>query len=118
MATKKKNVKRKNPAGKKKPVARKKSKTVLVKSRKISINSRSKKAKTAKAKSPAKTSSPKVTATKRTTSVASGKKSKGESVRTFRSSLPTRGEAGGIETVDLETKGGADSGGQSGSLQG
>ena len=119
MATKKKNVKKKNSASKKKPVARKKSKTVLVKSRKISINSRSKKAKTAKAKSTAKTSSRKVTATKRTTSVASGKKPKGETVRTFRSSLPTRGEASGIETVDLEAKGrGADSGGQSGSLQG
>jgi hypothetical protein len=56
---------------------------------------------------------------KRTTPVVSGKKPKGETVRIFRSSIPTRGEVQGIETVDLEAKGrGADSGGQSGSLQG
>jgi hypothetical protein len=119
MATQKKNAKKKNSAGRKKPVGRKKLKTVSAKSRKVSINSRSKKAKTAKSKSPVKTNNRKGTAKKRTTSVAPGKEAKNETVRVFRSSLPTRGEVPGIETVDLEAKGrGADSAGQSGSLQG
>ena len=119
MPIQRKNAKKKNSAGRKKPVARKKLKTVAAKSRKVSVNSRSKKAKTAKSKSPVKTNNRKATAPKRTTSAALGKKAKSETVRVFRSSLPTRREVRDIETVDLETKGrGAESGGQSGSLQG
>jgi hypothetical protein len=119
MATKKKNVKKKASAGKKKTVASKKSKSVSTKSRKISLNLRSKNAKTAKSKLPVKTNRRKITAANRKPSATSDKKGKGETVRIFRSSLPTHGEVQGIETVDLEDRGrGADSAGQSGSLQG
>lgn len=119
MATKKKNAKKKNSASRKKPVARKKLKTVSAKSRKVSVSSRSKKATIAKPKPAVKASGRKTLSAKRTTRVASGKKSKGETVRIFRSSIPTRGEVQGMETMEREAKGrGADSGGQSGSLQG
>jgi hypothetical protein len=118
MATKTKNAKKRNSASKKKPVARKKSKAVSTKSRKVAVSSRSKKVTPAKSKPPVKTKG-RSAPTKRTVPVASGKKPKGETVRIFRSSIPTRGEVKGVEGLGREAKGrGADAGGQSGSLQG
>ena len=118
MATKKKNAKKKKSASRKKPVAGKKMAKTSAKARKVSVSSRPKKATAAKSKPPVKASG-RAKASKRAASVPSGKKSKGETVRIFRSSIPTRGEVQGMETVDRKTRSrGADSGGQSGSLQG
>ncbi len=123
MATKKKNVKKKNSAGKKRPVARGKSKATSAKNRKVASKSRSAKLGGVKSKLRATTKSRKGPRTKnpsaRRTVAARRNQPKGETVRIFRSALPTRGEVQDIETVDLETTGlGAKSGGQSGSLQG
>jgi hypothetical protein len=123
MATKKKDVKKKNSAGKKKPAGRGKSKSASAKSRKVAIKTHSTQSPNAKAKSPANGKNSKGRATQavatRGKRALGGGQPKGERVRIFRSSLPTRGEVQDIQNVDEETKGlGPESGGQSGSLQG
>jgi hypothetical protein len=123
MATKKKSVKKKNSAAKKKPVARGRSKAASAKTRKVTSESRAAKLNATNSKSRAKSKGRAGAVTKKNAGRArvsvARNQPKSETVRIFRSPLATRGEVRDVDNVDPETKGlGAESGGQSGSLQG
>lgn len=114
MATKKKAQKKKTNSRKKR-VARRKTRIAASRnSRKVSMKAKTTQSK-AKAR-PVKRTSAKSTRPRK----ATGKgKTPREEVRVFRSSIPTRGESESAETLNFKTAGlGANSGGQSGDLQG
>ena len=115
MASKKK-VRGKKSSSRKKASSSKRAKKVAVASKKISAKAKSVKAKT---KTKARPKAVKVSPRAGTRQATGRKAAPRDTARVFRSSIPTRGESQGIETVDLDTAGlGPKFGGQSGDLQG
>jgi len=112
----KKKARGKKSGSRRKSASSKRAKRVAVGSKKISAKAKSIRA---KAKTKARPNPVKVSLRARTRQATGSKAAPRDTARVFRSSIPTRGESQGIETVDLDTAGlGPKFGGQSGDLQG
>jgi len=118
MASKKKSRGKKSSSRKKSASSKLAKRVGAAPSRKKSTNPKSSRAK-AKSKTKARSKPVKASRQTRARQVSGSKAAPRDTARVFRSSIPTRGESQGIDTVNLDTAGlGPKFGGQSGDLQG